>query len=239
MGTPIKDMTGQRFGRLHVLAFGGIGKAKVGALWSCVCDCGTAAIVPGKHLRSGETQSCGCLRIERVAAATRARVMTHGHTTKAGNSKTYRIWSNMGTRCNNPKADNFAYYGGRGIYVCAEWESFDRFLSDMGECPDGHSLDRKDSNGPYSKENCRWATPLEQANNTRRNRHLSIGQETMTMSEAARRFGTPVGTLWGRLKAGWSEAQAVGVEPPPRRYRAATAADRGVNLERNRETEKA
>lgn len=141
----------------------------------------------------------------------------HGHTAGGKNTRTFRIWTNMLTRCGNPKASNYAYYGGRGVSVCARWLDFQAFIADMGVCPDGHSLDRIDSNGIYEPTNCRWANAIEQANNTRKNRNLMVGGESMTMAQASRRFGVPSGTIWARLNRGWSDAQAAGAEPPPPR----------------------
>lgn len=143
----------------------------------------------------------------------------HGHTAGGKHTRTFRIWTNMLTRCRNPKASNYAYYGGRGISVCDRWLEFQTFLADMGACPDGHSLDRIDSNGIYEPANCRWANAIDQANNTRKNRKLVIGGESMTMAQASRRFGVQSGTIWNRLNRGWSDAQAAGAEsPPPRRF---------------------
>jgi hypothetical protein len=115
----------------------------------------------------------------------------------------------MVTRCGNPKASNFAYYGGRGISVCDRWKKFPAFLEDMGLCPDGLSIDRLNSNGNYEKSNCRWATKREQANNTSRNRTLVVRGEAMGMTAAAQRFGLSVGTVWARLNRGDSDEQAL------------------------------
>jgi hypothetical protein len=118
----------------------------------------------------------------------------------------------MKSRCLNPKATNYQLYGGRGITICDEWvNSFQTFLADMGEPPANLSLDRIDCGGPYSKSNCRWATQTEQMSNTRRNRMLMVNGDCMTMSEASRRFGVKVGTIWSRLKLGWSDEKAAGV----------------------------
>ena len=143
----------------------------------------------------------------------------HGHTAGGKHTRTFRIWTNMLTRCQNPRASNYAYYGGRGIAVCERWLEFSAFLADMGECPDGQSIDRIDSNGNYEPANCRWATKQEQANNTRRSRILSIDGHSMTMAQASRAYGVSVGVIWARLKLGWSDAQSVGADAaPPRRF---------------------
>jgi hypothetical protein len=213
VSTPIKNIAGQRFGRLIVVEFDAVSGKRTCAKWKCVCDCGNTVITRGDNLRSGATQSCGCLRKEMAAASNSKRLTIHGQTAGGFNSKTYRVWANMVTRCTNPKASNFAYYGGRGIALCDEWRSFGQFLRDMGECPERGSIDRIDNSGPYSKANCRWATKVEQANNKRNNRRLVIGGDAMTMSEAARRYGIPVGTIWSRLKLGWTDERAATMPP--------------------------
>ncbi len=101
----------------------------------------------------------------------------------------YRSWLSMKTRCRNPKAPNFHLYGGRGIAVCKRWLSFESFLADMGYRPPGTSLDRVDNALGYFRENCRWSTAKEQASNRRNNRLITIGYETLTLTEWARRAG--------------------------------------------------
>jgi len=154
-------------GRSHITLIGNkIGLLKVreevGALgasgnfsYRCVCDCGEETVVLGSKLKNGETRSCGCLR---VTAAKK-----HGmHKTR-----TYRIWNAMRQRCGNPKASAYKRYGAKGISVCDRWlYSFENFLADMGECPDGKSIDRINSLLGYEKSNCRWATQVEQMSNS-------------------------------------------------------------------------
>jgi hypothetical protein len=127
----------------------------------CACDCGQKIEIRSSYLASGDTHSCGCLRREAAANLK----MSHG---LAHKSSTYDIWVLMRQRCNNPKASGYEYYGGLGISVCPEWSSFAVFLTDMGERPDGLTLDRVDPFGDYEKSNCRWATWETQNQNKRK-----------------------------------------------------------------------
>jgi len=158
------DLTLQTFGRLWVLnrePSDAGGRAR----WLCVCECGNKVIVRGICLRAGRRQSCGCLQVE---TQRRNRDQTrHGHARKGGPSPTYITWKSMLQRCNDPNATGYERYGGRGIKVCARWLVFESFLSDMGERPEGRSLDRRDNEKGYEKSNCRWATRLEQRHNRR------------------------------------------------------------------------
>ena len=114
----------------------------------------------------------------------------------------YMCWSSMKQRCQNPKATVYKFYGARGITVCERWMLFDDFLADMGPRPAGTTLDRIDSNGNYEPGNCRWANHIEQHNNTRRNRTITIGGRTQTIAQWAREAGLKRNTLRYRLEIG-------------------------------------
>ena len=202
------DLMGRRFERLLVVERAGSTANRM-ALWRCVCDCGGEKTTTTRNLTSGAAKSCGCYHKERSAEACRARLLKHGHTA-GGNSRTYRIWANMVSRCTNEKFDSYPYYGGRGIVVCDRWREFTLFLEDMGEAPAGMSIDRVDSNGPYALENCRWASKTQQANNHRGNVILNIDSESMTVAQWALRDGAaPAKTIYDRIARGWGHKDAV------------------------------
>jgi hypothetical protein len=132
----------------------------------------------------------------------------HGHAAK-GISRTYTTWGAMLSRCNDSKDNRFPDYGRRGISVCPEWRDFRNFLRDMGEKPNGMSLDRIDVNGNYEPSNCRWATAMEQARNKRNNRLLTFNGETRLVREWAEIYGIPFSALMHRINAGWSVGDAL------------------------------
>lgn len=127
--------------------------------WVCRCSCGKCVEVYACNLVSGNKKSCGCN--SRIGAP------THGHSAERTKSRTYQSWQHMLSRCRSKTDDSYPRYGGAGIRVCKRWLKFENFLADMGERPFGKSIDRLNGSKLYSKSRCRWATPAEQARNSK------------------------------------------------------------------------
>ena len=207
MGRPIKDLTGQRFGRLTAIKFMGTNK-RGRAEWLCRCDCGTEKVINASNLGNGNTVSCGCLREENR----RKLPMSHGES----RTRLYKIWSGMISRCCNPNAHEYENYGGRGVKVCDEWRKYEPFrdwamangfdkTATKKEC----TLDRVDVNGDYEPSNCRWVDMKTQNRNTRGNVLITYKGETHCMSEWAEIAGLKYITFQHRLYAGWSMEEAM------------------------------
>lgn len=164
---PLKDLVGNKYGRLTVVSRAENRGSK--AAWLCACQCGGYSTTTTTSLNSGKSRSCGCLQREEQSARITKSNTRHGHNRAgAGNqSPTWHSWSSMKKRCNLNSHVSYPSYGGRGISVCSRWSSFENFLEDMGERPPGKTLDRIDVNGNYEPGNCRWATASEQQRNKR------------------------------------------------------------------------
>lgn len=196
------DYKGMRFGRLIVIEEAERTISDPGQRrWLCKCDCGNEKIIFHGNLQRGSTKSCGCLQNE-----TRKACATHGHTRGRIPTPEYSAYSAMKRRCLLPTDRCYHLYGGRGITICERWiNSFENFLSDMGERPSPrHSIDRIDTNGNYEPSNCRWATPKEQQNNKRSCCYIEYGGERLTITQWAERTGLKAATIRNRLGYGWS-----------------------------------
>lgn len=193
-------LVGKRFSRLLVIAKAEYHVNPNGekvAKWLCVCDCGKEVKVRTFSLNSGNTKSCGCWHKEAH--------LKHGMIKDV----VYKTWCWMLGRCNNPNDKRFGDYGGRGIKVWEKWYQFENFYVDMGNRPDGCSLDRIDVNGNYEPGNCRWATQKEQSRNKRTNRLIEFNGDTKCLSEWAEMYGITNCTLRYRLESGWSIEKAL------------------------------
>lgn len=197
------DLTGNRYGLLVVT--GHAGKRGRYHDWNCVCDCGVTKTVTGDCLRSRECNSCGCN--SRKACA--QKLMKYGR--KANGIREYRIWGSMISRCKYKHRKAAARYACRGITVCEEWKSYERFIADMGPAPsDKHSIDRINNDDGYHPGNCRWATPQEQGSNTSSNRRITHDGVTKTLMDWARSTGIERRTIAARIDHyGWSSDRAL------------------------------
>lgn len=187
------DLTGKKFHLLTAIRPERDGKR---TFWVCICDCGNTCRIETNNLRrQNRKPSCGCYARSAVGEANATHRMT--------GTRVYRSWVSMKMRCQNPEDLTYERYGGRGILVCDRWQSFENFLADMGTPPtEKHTLDRIDVNGNYEPENCRWATPKQQARNTRRNIFYDFFGQQMTAPEIAEKTGVPLVTIRKRLASG-------------------------------------
>ena len=194
------DLTGQTFGKLTAL-FRTKVKGRCETFWHCSCACGNDTLVRMSSLIKGDTNSCGCL--------TGCTTLRHGHARKGKKTATYQTWSHLMNRCNpDSVCKDSAKYGKLGILVCDRWLVYENFLEDMGEKPPGMSLDRLDNALGYSKDNCRWATAKQQAQNRTNNVNITYNGETLCISEWARRLGCTDWALRARINNGWDVHRA-------------------------------
>lgn len=201
----LEDLTGMRFGRLTVISLDRYDPKNHSTRWNCLCDCGTEKSVFASCLKSGGTTSCGCYSSEQKSKRSR----THGF---GNENRLYRIWIGIKSRCYSKSNHNFERYGARGIFVCDDWrnsfETFREWALSSGY-RDDLSIDREDNNGPYSPQNCRWATKKVQNNNRRTNVYITYNGETHTLSEWSEITGIKALTLASRKRAGWSDTECI------------------------------
>ena len=179
------NLTGSSFGLLKVIGKVLLIPGKIGVYWLCRCECGCLKTVRTNNLTGGNVRSCGrCGKIKHGLYKTLA----------------YSSWVSMKRRCLDENDVSYDLYGGRGIRVCDEWLNFEAFYRDMGERPEGATLERVDVNGDYCKDNCKWASSFEQSRNRRSNRFITAFGETLCFADAAAKYGLSKGCLEARLK---------------------------------------
>lgn len=191
------DLSGKVFGRWRVIRYDP-GKEHY---YICKCVCGVEKSIHAGSLRYGLSTSCGCYRREIASEIS----VTHGASRVGKHTGAYRSWAAMRARCLDPNNNRYASYAGRGIKVCDRWlHSFENFLADMGERPVGMTIERKDNDGDYCKENCRWATKAEQAVNKRDNHLVTLNGVTKTVSQWTELYGLNPKTVASRIVYGWT-----------------------------------
>lgn len=194
---------GRKYNMLRVVSYVGtsapLGTKGLKRLFIFKCDCGKYKTITISNVKNSHTRSCGCIFKKAVSKAN----STHG----AAGRKYDRTYMGMRDRCYNPHNPSYPRYGGRGIKVCDRWlESYDNFENDVGERPEGTTLDRVDNDGDYTPENCRWATRVQQGNNTRRSYIYSVDGNIMNMINAQKVTGLKKSTIkwrhynWGKVR---------------------------------------
>jgi hypothetical protein len=185
----VSELIGQKFGRLTVESLNPVRSLSGNTRWNCICDCGNKTTIRKDSLTGGLSNSCGCYQKERVT--------THGMT----GIPEYHVWEGMIQRCLNSDSTSYNNYGARGVTVCDRWlNSFEAFYEDMGPRPSlSYTLDRKENNLGYYKENCKWSTWEEQHNNRRNNVLHTHNGITKTIAEWAREYGVKYDKFYHRL----------------------------------------
>lgn len=209
----VEDISGQRFGRLTAIRYAGKNKGRQ-TLWECRCDCGKTVIVHQQNLKSGHTSSYGCYNIDCIIE----RGQTHGET----KTRLYNIWHGMIYRCYYEKHDSYKDYGGKGVTVCDEWKnSFETFRdwAYQNGYSENLTIDRIDNTGNYCPENCRWATDIQQANNTSRNLVFTVDGYTDTLANLCRKYDMRYSVAHGRIRNGWDVEKALKTPAKEKRAR--------------------
>lgn len=206
MSRKAQDLTGHVYDRLTVL-FRGENGIYNRVEWVCECTCGNIATVCTNNLVRGKTRSCGCLYNEKV--------VKHGmHGTPE-----YVIWCSIKARCYNTAHPHYLHYGGSGITMCDEWQDdFSAFYRDMGPRPSPeHSIDRRENDKGYDKDNCHWTDDIAQANNRSNNIRYTFDGETKTLAEWCLELNLNYHTVYSRLQQGWDFEKAITKPIRPKR----------------------
>lgn len=193
------QLIGERFDRLLVIEEAG--RTKHGSvLWKCLCDCGNTKEVTTNRLRIEHVRSCGCLLAEQRVKNVRMhheKIKTHG--LGHGNyTKTYKTWCSMRERAKHYRTNG--RYKELGITICSRWDSYENFLADMGERPDGKTLDRIDTFGNYEPTNCRWATAKEQMRNRTNTVYLVVNGKRISSTQFAEMHGLVKENIYSYIK---------------------------------------
>lgn len=196
------DLSDQRFGRLLVKGISDMKVPGARVKWNCLCDCGKESSVYSYSLLSGNTKSCGCYHKE----ITKKSNTTHGQSSAITITLEYTAWVHVIGRCYNKNNPDYERYGGRGITVCDRWlNSFENFYADMGIKPTtAHSIDRVKNNEGYHPNNCRWATPAEQARNRSTTVYIEYNGRSMCLKDWAINLNISYAALKKRRLLGWS-----------------------------------
>ena len=185
MPRPDRLQIGDRFGLLAAIQkIEQPGRTK----WLFRCDCGGTAVIAATNVLNRNTRSCGCVR-RKLSSERRMRRGGSVRDADGRLARTYVVWGGMRARCGNPRNHAWADYGGRGITVCERWSSYEAFLADMGEAPEGLTIDRIDNDGPYGPGNCRWASRKTQTRNTRLTKFITLCGRRMPIIEACEIYG--------------------------------------------------
>jgi hypothetical protein len=206
-----EDLSGRRFGYLTVISYAGHKNNRI--YFNCKCDCGNQKEIRGSHLKGGLIVSCGCYH-KKVTSTISQKVITHGKS----QTRLYRVFMDMKTRCYNSKSKDYKNYGGRGITICKEWlqdyTSFEDWAlkngydesAKKGVC----TIDRINVNGNYEPSNCRWVSNKEQANNKTTNHYITYNGETKTISQWSSITGISKSVILNRLvRHKWSVKRAL------------------------------
>lgn len=200
MGRKTLDIAGQEFSRLRVIYATKERDRNGTVLWLCKCTCGKTYKTTQTKLKLGLAKSCGC----------RMGNYKHGHCIGKKASPERSTWNAVMTRCYNKNYTYYENYGGRGIKVCKRWHKFENFLADMGERPIGKELDRRNNDGNYEPENCRWVTRKKNANNKGSNIRVRYRGRNRTLTQWCRKLGLPYNPIRMRIrKYGWPISKAL------------------------------